>query len=1171
MRAMEDWRMIRPLQILLLVATVLGASWQMSRPDLSTAAVPSCFALAEVGGSNNANLLTVISPADPNPSTNEVNIGSGTGTQRAFSLAQQTGANILFAIDNDRLGRIDAVTGLFTPFARTLGQANGALGKQTLDNAQGLAFDPFSGRLFAAVKKPAGSLLVQVSPTTGEFVKDAFPGRADYALMPLPADLVAVTDIAISPFDGQMLGVASNASGGSQLLNIDKNSGGVVFIGAANTAPLEGLSFTPEGALLGLARDGVLYDIDVQTGLLSNPRSVDNGTSYRALSCQGGQSNSITGAVFKDTNLNGIFDPATESGLRNVTVRLYRDADVNGMVNAGDTLLATQSTAANGSYSFVVGAQGAFALNVDIASFPRHHALTTDNKEQANFNGFGLTDAGNDFGLIKQPYKDNEVLVHYQPGASSADIADIELRYQLQRKEYSVALDVYLYKAVSWLPDVLVAALELEPAVAWAEPNYIVGGTLHPNDPDYNNPGLVYGPQQVNAESAWDVTTGVTSVVVALVDSGISFAHPEFAQTHFLPGYDFVNKDNDPSDDNGHGTHVAGILFAAMNNGIGIAGMAPGVSILPVKVLNSSGSGTWVDISNGIIYAVDHGADIISLSIGGPITSQVLQTAVQYAAAHDVLIVTGTGNTGTNAPFYPAFYPETFAVGATDNTGQLWWQSNYGDSVDVVAPGVGVWSTYWTSGNPTTYAYCTGTSMAVPHVSGLAALILSVRPDLSSADLREMIQRNAVPISQPQPNLYSGWGLINAGQTLGASSSWVTITPTPTPTNTPTVTPTPTDTPIPTSTPTATSTPTVTPTATRTPTATPTPTPTPTAYVRRVNSGGTYFLDSQGNLWDADQLWDGTWGATGGTAKTSTKDVTNTTEDTLYQYRREITGEYRFNLPNGSYQVVLRFAEFDVTKATDRVMRVTIEGVVVENSLSLFGLVGRYVGLDKTYQVSVTDGQLNIQFAIASGTKAPVVSAIAITQLAPPTPTPTSTPTQTPCAACPTATPTVTPTPTATPLPYLQRVNSGGANFTDGQGQLWIADKAFAAGSWGYTAGTAKSTTTAVAGTTDDALYQKWRSAPGEYKFTVPNGAYEVILRFAEFEATNSSTRIMKITIEGITVENTLNVNTVAGKATALDKTYQTAVTDGILNIAFVKNGGKLDPMVAGIQVRQIP
>ncbi|MFZ2422360.1 MAG: malectin domain-containing carbohydrate-binding protein, partial [Anaerolineae bacterium] len=185
--------------------------------------------------------------------------------------------------------------------------------------------------------------------------------------------------------------------------------------------------------------------------------------------------------------------------------------------------------------------------------------------------------------------------------------------------------------------------------------------------------------------------------------------------------------------------------------------------------------------------------------------------------------------------------------------------------------------------------------------------------------------------------------------------------------------------------------------------------------------------------------------------------------------------------------------------------------------------------------------------------------------------TPTATPTNTPCPACPTATPTPVVTATPTSTPYAQRSNNGGAVFTDGQSQTWAADKAFAAGSWGYTAGSAKSTTTAVAGTTNDALYQKWRSAPGEYRFTVPDGAYEITLRFAEFEVTRSSTRVMKITIEGVVVENTLNVKTLVGNAVALDKVYQTTVADGILNIAFAKNGGKLDPMVAAIQVRSLP
>ena len=305
--------------------------------------------------------------------------------------------------------------------------------------------------------------------------------------------------------------------------------------------------------------------------------------------------------------------------------------------------------------------------------------------------------------------------------------------------------------------------------------------------------------------------------------------------------------------------------------------------------------------------------------------------------------------------------------------------------------------------------------------------------------------------------------------------------------------------------------------------------------------------------------------------------MSNTEDDALYQKRRESPGAYRFNLPNGAYQVNLYFAEFDVTKSTDRVMRITIEGVVVESGLSIFGQVGRYAALIKNYQVAVSDGQLNIQFDQDGGSKPPVVSAVMISQTVPPTPTPTATvtptatPTNTPCVTCPTATPTPLATATPTSTPYTQRANNGGAAFADGQGQAWAADKAFTSGSWGYTAGSAKSTTTAVAGTTDDALYQKWRSAPGEYRFTVANGAYEVTLRFAEFEATRSSSRVMKITIEGVVVENTLNVNSLVGNAVALDKVYQATVTDGVLNIAFAKNGGKLNPMAAAIQIRKLP
>jgi subtilisin family serine protease len=147
--------------------------------------------------------------------------------------------------------------------------------------------------------------------------------------------------------------------------------------------------------------------------------------------------------------------------------------------------------------------------------------------------------------------------------------------------------------------------------------------------------------------------------------------HPEFAG-RIVSGYDFVNEDADASDDQGHGTHVAGILAAAMDNGHGSVGIAPGVRIMPVKVINASGSGLWSDIAQGIVYAADHGAQIINLSLGGPVASQVLSDAVRYAAERGAFLVAAAGNAASSSPFYPAAYPEVLAVSGTTATDEVW-------------------------------------------------------------------------------------------------------------------------------------------------------------------------------------------------------------------------------------------------------------------------------------------------------------------------------------------------------------------------------------------------------------------------------------------------------------------------------------------------------------------
>ncbi|MEJ2558050.1 MAG: S8 family serine peptidase, partial [Anaerolineae bacterium] len=188
-----------------------------------------------------------------------------------------------------------------------------------------------------------------------------------------------------------------------------------------------------------------------------------------------------------------------------------------------------------------------------------------------------------------------------------------------------------------------VTALRQNPNVLYAEPNYIAYALdTIPNDPGY---GSQWGLPQIKAPAAWDITTGGSDVTIAVVDTGIDLSHPDLSCLGKLAsGWDFVNNDATPDDDYGHGSHVAGIAAACTNNGIGVAGVAWGARLMPVKVLNGSGGGTYEDVAIGITYAADHGADIVNLSLGGIDESSALADAVQYAYDHGVLVVVAAGN-----------------------------------------------------------------------------------------------------------------------------------------------------------------------------------------------------------------------------------------------------------------------------------------------------------------------------------------------------------------------------------------------------------------------------------------------------------------------------------------------------------------------------------------------
>lgn len=364
------------------------------------------------------------------------------------------------------------------------------------------------------------------------------------------------------------------------------------------------------------------------------------------------------------------------------------------------------------------------------------------------------------------------------------------------------------FKVQTTIPQLNIAAVEVtvgqehvamahlldSPYVTFVEPDYAIYATapLPPNDPYWYRQ---WGPSKINAPAIWKTTFGDPDVIVAILDSGIQPDHEDLAYSLWVNddeipdnllddddngkiddvwGWHFYHieeqliyvprEDNHINDDYGHGTHVAGIVGAQVNNHVGIVGVAAGSRLMTVKILDQNGDGWYSDIARGIVYAVDNGADIINLSVGGVPSSQTLQAAVDYAYARDVLVVASAGNTG-GAVLYPAACEHVLAVGATAQDDNRWPLSNYGPSIVIAAPGVGIYST-WTSG---TYFTITGTSMAAPHVSGVAALLRSLSPSLPVTHLSEIITSTAVnkdTLSLSMWNPYTGWGRVDAAKAM---------------------------------------------------------------------------------------------------------------------------------------------------------------------------------------------------------------------------------------------------------------------------------------------------------------------------------------------------------------------------------------------------------------------
>ncbi len=350
-----------------------------------------------------------------------------------------------------------------------------------------------------------------------------------------------------------------------------------------------------------------------------------------------------------------------------------------------------------------------------------------------------------------------------------------------------------------------------------AQPNHIFQASFIPNDPRFteqwglHNTGQYGGAPDadVDAPEAWNITQGSPDAVIAVIDSGVDYNHPDLAQNVWINqseipdngidddnngyiddvrGWDFLEeggsacdpiddcntRDNDPMDVLGHGTHVAGIIAAVTNNSIGVAGVCPQCKIMATRLIyqdiNDAGLLIETDFEVAILYAVDNGADVINMSIGHEAALIDLVDGIieelHFADAAGVVLVAAAGNFGTNEEVYPAAFEEVIAVAATNRNNQRAWFSSYGDWVDISAPGESILSLLPNNG----YAYKSGTSMSAPHVAGVAALLKSVNPALGSQEIKQLLYDGSIPFNPPS-NVPIGSGIVNAYLPLFAIST----------------------------------------------------------------------------------------------------------------------------------------------------------------------------------------------------------------------------------------------------------------------------------------------------------------------------------------------------------------------------------------------------------------
>jgi thermitase len=344
-----------------------------------------------------------------------------------------------------------------------------------------------------------------------------------------------------------------------------------------------------------------------------------------------------------------------------------------------------------------------------------------------------------------QGHVPDQILVKFLPGTPEKMKADVHQRHGGKLEGVIPGIDVQVVKIPENKVKDEVKAYKGEASVEFVEPDYIAKAIFTPDDPYFGNQ---WGMTQIQAPDAWNITQGASEVRIAICDTGIDQNHEDLA-AKIVANRNFT-RSRTVDDKYGHGTHVAGIAAAITNNGKGVAGVGFNSSLMNVKVLGDDGIGNYSWVANGITWAADNGAKVINLSLGGTSPSSTLEDAVNYAWDQGCVIVAAAGNDNTSTPLYPAYYTNCIAVAATDRSDAKASWSNFGTWVDIAAPGVDIFSTtpnhsfyLQNYGYKLNYDYMSGTSMATPHVAGLAGLVWATEYGTDNAAVRDRIEGTA--------------------------------------------------------------------------------------------------------------------------------------------------------------------------------------------------------------------------------------------------------------------------------------------------------------------------------------------------------------------------------------------------------------------------------------------